>query len=160
MQRVTAPVISEFYTRIHGEEGVNIRCGTGVTGFKGNGRVAMVTCSDGSEYAADLVIIGVGIVPNTELAEAAGLQVDNGIVVNGQAQTSDPDIYAAETVRFITTRSMIVGPARVGAECHGPVQGHRWRRLRQGNGLQQRAVVLVRSIRPHVADRRTITGLR
>ena len=100
MQRVTAPVVSEFYTRVHEEEGVNIRCGTGVSGFKGNGRVAGATCSDGSEFAADLVIIGVGILPNTELAEAAGLKVDNGIVVNGQAQTSDPDIFAAGDCTF------------------------------------------------------------
>ena len=133
MQRVTAPVISEFYTRVHGEEGVNIRCGTGVTGFKGNGRVAMVTCSDGSEYAADLVIIGVGIVPNTELAEAAGLQVDNGIVVNGQARTPDPDIYAAgdctfhhnpiydrwvrlESVQNATDQSRVIAGAACGKE--------------------------------------------
>ena len=95
LQRVTAPVVSEFYTRIHGEEGVSIRCGVGVSGFRGNGRVAKVLCSDGSEFAADLVIIGVGILPNTALAEAAGLQVDNGIVVNARAQTSDPDIFAA-----------------------------------------------------------------
>ena len=95
LQRVTAPVVSEFFTRIHGEEGVRIRCGVGVSGFKGNGRVAKVLCSDGSEFAADLVIIGVGILPNTELAQAAGLEVDNGIVVNDRAQTSDPDIFAA-----------------------------------------------------------------
>ena len=95
MQRVTAPVVSEFYTRVHEEEGVSIRCGVGVSGFKGNGRVAKVLCSDGSGFAADLVIIGVGILPNTALAEAAGLEVDNGIVVNDRAQTSDPDIFAA-----------------------------------------------------------------
>ena len=95
LQRVTAPVVSEFYTRIHEEEGVSIRCGVGVSGFQGNGRVAKVLCSDGSGFAADLVIIGVGILPNTALAEAAGLEVDNGIVVNDRAQTSDPDIFAA-----------------------------------------------------------------
>jgi 3-phenylpropionate/trans-cinnamate dioxygenase ferredoxin reductase subunit len=95
LQRVTAPVVSEFYTRIHEEEGVSIRCGVGVSGFRGNGRVAKVLCGDGSEFAADLVIIGVGILPNTALAEAAGLEVDNGVVVNDRAQTSDPDIFAA-----------------------------------------------------------------
>ena len=95
LQRVTAPVVSEFYTRVHEEEGVRIRCGVGVSGFRGNGRVAKVLCGDGSEFAADLVIIGVGILPNTALAEAAGLEVDNGIVVNSRAQTSDPDIFAA-----------------------------------------------------------------
>ena len=100
LQRVTAPVMSAFFTRVHEEEGVEIRCGTGVAGFKGNGRVTGVTCSDGSEFPAELVIIGVGILPNTELAEAAGLKVDNGIVVNAQAQTSDPDIFAAGDCTF------------------------------------------------------------
>ena len=95
LQRVTAPVMSEFFTRIHTEQGVTIRCGVGVTGCKGNGKVAKVQCRDGSEFPADLVIIGVGIMPNTALAEAAGLKIDNGIVVDARAQTTDPDIYAA-----------------------------------------------------------------
>ncbi len=133
LQRVTAPVLSEFYTRVHEEEGVSIRCGVGVTGFKGNGRVAKVLCSDGGEFAADLVIIGVGILPNTGLAEAAGLKVDNGIVVNAQAQTSDPDIFAAgdctfhynpvyerwvrlESVQNATDQSRVVAGAACGKE--------------------------------------------
>ena len=133
LQRVTAPALSEFYTRIHEEEGVNIRCGIGVTGFKGNGRVSKVLCSDGSEFSADLVIIGVGILPNTELAAAAGLQVDNGIVVNARAQTSDPDIFAAgdctfhhnpvydrwvrlESVQNATDQSRVIAGAACGKE--------------------------------------------
>ena len=133
LQRVTAPVLSEFYTRIHEEEGVSIRCGIGVTGFKGNGRVSKVLCSDGSEFAADLVIIGVGILPNTVLAEEAGLRVDNGIVVNAQAQTSDPDIFAAgdctfhhnpiydrwirlESVQNATDQSRVIAGAACGKE--------------------------------------------
>ena len=133
LQRVTAPVLSEFYTRIHEEEGVSIRCGIGVTGFKGNGRVSKVLCSDGSEFAADLVIIGVGILPNTALAEEAGLQVDNGIVVNARAQTSDPDIFAAgdctfhhnpiydrwirlESVQNATDQSRVIAGAACGKE--------------------------------------------
>ena len=133
LQRVTAPAISKFYTRVHGEEGVSIRCGVGVTGFKGNGRVAKVQCNDGSEFAADLVIIGVGILPNTELAEAAGLKIDNGIVVNDRAQTSDPDIFAAgdctyhhnpiydrwvrlESVQNATDQSRVIAGAACGKE--------------------------------------------
>ena len=133
LQRVTAPLVSEFYTRIHEEEGVSIRCGTGVTGFKGNGRVAKVLCSDGSEFAADLVVIGIGILPNTELARAAGLKVDNGIVVNDRAQTSDPDIFAAgdctyhhnpiydrwvrlESVQNATDQSRVIASAACGKE--------------------------------------------
>ena len=95
LQRVTAPEISEFYTRIHQEEGVNIVCGIGVDAFEGDGKVEKVICNNGDSYDADLVVIGVGIVPNIELAESAGLEVNNGIVVNDFAVTSDPDIVAA-----------------------------------------------------------------
>ena len=95
LQRVTAPEVSAFYDRIHSEEGVNIYCGVGVSAIEGETKVSKVICSDGSEYAADLVVVGVGIVPNVELAEAAGLDVNNGIVVDEFARTSDADIVAA-----------------------------------------------------------------
>ena len=95
MQRVTAPQVSEFFSRVHSEEGVKILCGVGVDGFEGNGSVESVACNDGNKYPADIVVIGVGIVPNVELAEAAGLDVDNGIVVDEYARTSDADIVAA-----------------------------------------------------------------
>ena len=95
MQRVTAPEVSAFYTRVHREEGVDIRCNTGVAGFDGQGRVEAVRCSDGTRLPANLVIIGVGIVPNLELARDAGLKVENGIVVDQHARTSDPAIVAA-----------------------------------------------------------------
>lgn len=95
LQRVTAPEVSEFYARIHGEAGVVIRCGTAVAGFEGTDRVRRVRCGDGEVHAADLVIIGIGIVPNTELAQEAGLEVDNGIVVDACARTGHPDIVAA-----------------------------------------------------------------
>jgi 3-phenylpropionate/trans-cinnamate dioxygenase ferredoxin reductase subunit len=98
LARVTAPELSEFYTRIHSEEGVNIQTGIAVSGFEGSGRVEKVVCADGSSFAADLVVIGVGIVPNVELAEAAGLAVENGIVVDEFARTTDPDIVAAGDV--------------------------------------------------------------
>ena len=100
LQRVTAPEVSEFFNRIHEEEGVNICCGVGVTAFEGSKDVEKVICSDGNEYAADLVIIGVGIVPNMELAQAAGLEVNNGIVVDEYARTSDADIVAAGDCTF------------------------------------------------------------
>jgi 3-phenylpropionate/trans-cinnamate dioxygenase ferredoxin reductase subunit len=95
LQRVTAPEISEFYDRVHKEEGVKICCGVGVSSFAGNASVEKVICSNGDEYAADLVVVGVGIVPNVELADAAGLEVNNGIVVDEFARTSDHDIVAA-----------------------------------------------------------------
>ena len=95
LARVTAPELSEFYTRIHGEEGVEIKTGIAVSGFEGSTRVERVICADGVSFDADLVVIGVGIIPNVELAEAAGITVDNGIVVDEYARTNDPDIVSA-----------------------------------------------------------------
>jgi 3-phenylpropionate/trans-cinnamate dioxygenase ferredoxin reductase subunit len=95
LSRVTAPELSHFYTRIHEEEGCRIHCGVQVIGFGGEGRVSEVHCADGSTFAADLVIIGIGVMPNTSLAETAGLEVDNGIVVNDACLTSDDNIAAA-----------------------------------------------------------------
>jgi 3-phenylpropionate/trans-cinnamate dioxygenase ferredoxin reductase subunit len=95
LQRVTAPEVSAFYSRVHGEEGVNIITEASIEGLAGKGSVAAVTLADGTSLEADLVVIGVGVLPATELAEAAGLAVDNGIVVDEFARTSDPDIVAA-----------------------------------------------------------------
>ena len=94
LQRVTTPTMSTYYDALHRGRGVNIHTSTGVTGFSGNGKVEKVLCGD-TEFDADLVIVGIGIIPNIELAEAAGLHCDNGIVVDDHCQTSDPDIYAA-----------------------------------------------------------------
>jgi len=95
LERVTAPEVSAFYERVHGEEGVHIHCGASAAGFEGKKSVQRVLCTDGGSYDADLVIIGVGIVPNTELAQTAGLKTDNGIVVDEYTKTSDPDIVSA-----------------------------------------------------------------
>ncbi|WP_062260034.1 NAD(P)/FAD-dependent oxidoreductase [Endozoicomonas arenosclerae] len=95
LQRVTAPEISAFYHRVHTEEGVDIKTGTAIRAIEGNGKAERVVLSDQSQLDADVVIIGAGIVPNTELAEKAGLKVDNGILVDEQARTEDPDIVAA-----------------------------------------------------------------
>ena len=95
LQRVTAPEVSAFYSRIHEEEGVTIVTDVAAKEIEGSQQVEAIVCQDGNRYPADLVIIGVGIVPNVELADAAGLSVDNGIVVDEYARTSDPDIVAA-----------------------------------------------------------------
>ena len=95
LQRVTAPEVSAFYSRVHSEEGVRIITDASVTALEGGNSVAAVKLADGTSLAADLVVIGVGVLPATELAEAAGLEVDNGIVVDEFARTSDPDIVAA-----------------------------------------------------------------
>ncbi|GAA1094322.1 MULTISPECIES: NAD(P)/FAD-dependent oxidoreductase [Tsukamurella] len=96
LQRVTAPEVSEFYDRVHREEGVDIRVGVGVAGLEGDdGRVTGVRLSDGELVRAELVIVGVGVVPNVELAAAAGLPVDNGVVIDAYGRTSDPHVFAA-----------------------------------------------------------------
>jgi len=93
--RVTAPEVSEFYYRVHTESGVCIHTHVPVAGFSGSGRVQKVVCADGAEFPADLVVVGVGVLPNTELAEMAGLNVNNGIVVDEGCRTSDQNIVAA-----------------------------------------------------------------
>jgi 3-phenylpropionate/trans-cinnamate dioxygenase ferredoxin reductase subunit len=95
LQRVTAPVVSTFYERLHDEEGVRIVTSSLVTAIQGDKRVERVFCADGSEFDVDLVIIAVGVLPNTELAVRAGLKVEDGILVDEFARTSDPDILAA-----------------------------------------------------------------
>lgn len=95
LERVTAPEVSAFFERIHREEGVNIRTGALVKALSGDGRIREVILASGESIPADLVIVGIGVEPNTELAAAAGLAVDNGVVIDDQARTSDPDIVAA-----------------------------------------------------------------
>ena len=95
LQRVTAPVVSTFYQRLHDEEGLWVVTGALVTSIEGEDQVERVHCADGSEIDADLVIIAVGVLPNTELAARAGLDVEDGILVDEFARTSDPDIVAA-----------------------------------------------------------------
>ncbi len=95
LQRVTAPEVSAFYSRVHGEEGVNVVTEASVEALEGDGMVQQVRLGDGNILSADLVVIGVGVMPATELAEQAGLEVDNGIVVDEFARTTDPDIVAA-----------------------------------------------------------------
>ena len=95
LQRVTAPEVAAFYARIHKEEGVEIVADVQAISISGDKQVESVQCHNGTEYKADLVIIGVGVIPNTALAEQAGLTIDNGIVVDEYARTSDENILAA-----------------------------------------------------------------
>ena len=94
LQRVTAPEVSAFYARVHEEEGVRLVTQVAVESIEGEGCVHGVRLRDGRWFDADLVIVGVGVLPAIALAEQAGVEVDNGIVVNEHARTSDPDIYA------------------------------------------------------------------
>lgn len=95
LQRVTAPQLSAFYTRIHTEEGVNIVTNVSLSEIRGKRRAEEVIGDNGEVYPADIVIIGVGVIPNVELAQEAGIAVDNGIIVDQSCMTQDPNIYAA-----------------------------------------------------------------
>jgi 3-phenylpropionate/trans-cinnamate dioxygenase ferredoxin reductase subunit len=97
LARVTAPELSTFYEKVHREAGVDVRTNAIVSGFEldaSGDAVCAVRCADGARVAADLVIVGVGLEPATELAQQAGLAVDNGIMVDEHTRTSDPDIFA------------------------------------------------------------------
>ncbi|MDJ0419726.1 NAD(P)/FAD-dependent oxidoreductase [Rhodococcus opacus] len=97
LARVTAQPVSEYYESVHREAGVNIVTDCLVEGLettREGGRIEAVRCSDGTRLAADLVIVGIGLIPNSELAAAAGLEVDDGIVVDDDLRTTDPHIMA------------------------------------------------------------------
>ncbi len=98
MSRVTSPEVSSFYEAEHARHGVRILCHQSVRalhGDAGTGRVRAVLTEGGGEYPADLVIVGVGVAPADELARAAGLPCENGVVTDVQCRTADEAIYAA-----------------------------------------------------------------
>jgi 3-phenylpropionate/trans-cinnamate dioxygenase ferredoxin reductase subunit len=95
LQRVASATTSEFYLNLHQEHGVTVKLNAQASALQGDASVANVVCTDGQTIDADMVIIGIGVIANTELAADAGLSVDNGIVVNQFAQTSHADIVAA-----------------------------------------------------------------
>ena len=95
LQRVAAPETSDYFRKLHGDQGVQIMEETGFDRLLGTGRVTGVRLKDGRELPADFVIAGVGIVPGTALAEAAGLEIENGIKTDAQGRTSDPHIWSA-----------------------------------------------------------------
>ena len=94
LERVTTEEMSAFYHQLHTDEGVNILTSTQAKAFKGSETVESVVCGD-HEIPADLVIVGIGILPNTEMAEAAGLETNNGLVVDEHCRTSNEHIFAA-----------------------------------------------------------------
>jgi 3-phenylpropionate/trans-cinnamate dioxygenase ferredoxin reductase subunit len=95
LQRVAAPETSDFFRALHQSHGVDIREGVGLETLTGQTQVASAVLSDGSELDVDFVIVGVGIMPETTLAEAAGLTLDNGIATDAHGQTSAPHVWAA-----------------------------------------------------------------
>ena len=94
MARAVSPVLSDFYAQEHVKAGVTLKLNTGVEAIEGDGKVERVIAG-GKSYPCDIVLVGIGVIPCDELAVKAGLGVDDGIVVDQNARTGDPHIWAA-----------------------------------------------------------------
>lgn len=94
LARVTAPVMSEFFQNLHQQKGVKILTSREVTSVSHNSNGQCVNCSDGTKLNVEMIIVGVGIRVNSELASEAGLDIDNGISVDEYNRTSSNDVYA------------------------------------------------------------------
>ena len=95
MSRVVSKQVSSFYQAEHLANGVHLKLSTSLKAFHGENELTAVETTDGLMIETDCAIVGAGILPNTGLAEAAGLVVDNGIVVDDRCRTSDANVYAA-----------------------------------------------------------------
>ena len=96
LYQVAGDQIGATFAGLHRDHGVDLRLGTEVAGFSGDGTVSSVQLSDGASEDVDVVVLGVGVAPNVGLAEAAGLELaKGGVAVDATLRTSDPDIYAA-----------------------------------------------------------------
>lgn len=123
LQRVASPETSDYFRALHSAHGVNILESTGLDRLLGDGRVTGARLTNGQDIAADFVIVGVGISPNTALAEQAGIALDNGIATDAQGRTSAPSVWAA-------------------GDCASfPWQGGRIRLESVGNAIDQAEVV-------------------
>jgi 3-phenylpropionate/trans-cinnamate dioxygenase ferredoxin reductase component len=98
LERVLGAEIGAVFAELHHDHGVRTHFETGIDAIVGADRVEGVRLSDGTVIAADVVVVGVGVSPRVELADGAGLVVDNGVVVDEYLQTSDPDVFAAGDV--------------------------------------------------------------
>ncbi|MEQ0560086.1 FAD-dependent oxidoreductase [Amycolatopsis sp. NEAU-NG30] len=94
------PEVGEYFAKLHRGHGVDLRLGVGVTGFAGDKEVTAVR-TDAGEIPADVVIVGIGARPETQLAADAGLAVDDGICVDAGLRTEDPDIFAVGDVASV-----------------------------------------------------------
>jgi 3-phenylpropionate/trans-cinnamate dioxygenase ferredoxin reductase subunit len=111
LERVLGPQVGRIYADIHRDHGVDVRLGQGVEGFEGTEKVERVRTNGGGAVDCDFVVVGVGVVPRTQLAEAAGISLDNGIVVDERLETSAPGMFAAGDVA--NHRHPQFGPIRV-----------------------------------------------
>jgi 3-phenylpropionate/trans-cinnamate dioxygenase ferredoxin reductase subunit len=119
--RVLGPEVAEVFASLHREHGVDLRVGASVSAVEADGEVAVVRLGDGSSVEADLLVVGVGVSPNVSVAESAGLDLDNGVLVDARLRTSVSDIYAAGDV----------------ANAEHPLLGHRIRVEHWDNAIEQ-----------------------
>jgi 3-phenylpropionate/trans-cinnamate dioxygenase ferredoxin reductase subunit len=105
LKRVTGPPVSEFYTGYHRERGVEVRLGAKILGLEAKGRGTLVRLEPDERIAADLVLVATGARANDELARAIGIACEDGILVDAQARTGTPGIYAiGDCTRFPSRR--------------------------------------------------------
>jgi 3-phenylpropionate/trans-cinnamate dioxygenase ferredoxin reductase component len=121
LERVLGREVGEIYGQLHRDHGVELLTGVVVQGFEGSGRVERVRLADGRLLETDFVVVGVGVVPRTALAEQAGIAVDDGILVDQRLETSLPGVFAAGDV----------------ANAFHPFYGHRLRVEHWANALNQ-----------------------
>jgi 3-phenylpropionate/trans-cinnamate dioxygenase ferredoxin reductase component len=95
LERVLGPEVGAIYRDLHLSHGVEFLPETAAERFEGDGAVERVVTADGRSIDADFVVVGIGVVPRTDLAERAGLEVDNGVLANEHLRTSDPNIFVA-----------------------------------------------------------------
>jgi 3-phenylpropionate/trans-cinnamate dioxygenase ferredoxin reductase component len=95
LERVLGPEVGAVYREVHAAQGVELALGTGVEAIEGNGNVTGVRTTGGRVLGADLVVVGVGAAPRTELAQAAGLEVEDGVLVDDRLRSSAPNVFAA-----------------------------------------------------------------
>jgi 3-phenylpropionate/trans-cinnamate dioxygenase ferredoxin reductase component len=98
LEHAIGPEVGAIYRDVHADHGVELLLGTGVEAFEGDGHVSAVRTSDGRDVECDFVVVGIGVVPRTALAEAAGLTIENGIAVDEHLTTSVPGVFAAGDV--------------------------------------------------------------
>jgi 3-phenylpropionate/trans-cinnamate dioxygenase ferredoxin reductase component len=121
LERVLGPEVGAIYREVHASHGVELALGTGVEAIEGSGKVSGVRTSAGTIHSADLVVIGVGAAPRLELAEAAGLDVDGGVLTDDRLRTSAANVFAAGDI----------------AAAEHPIIGERIRVEHWGTALEQ-----------------------
>jgi 3-phenylpropionate/trans-cinnamate dioxygenase ferredoxin reductase subunit len=97
-ERVFGSEIGSFYRDVHAQQGIDLALGDGVAAFEGDGAVARVRTSSGRAIECDFAVVGIGVLPRVGLAQDAGLEVDNGVVVDEKLQSSAPNVFAAGDV--------------------------------------------------------------